>query len=146
VLHLAGHAPRAGIPGLGREGHYLRQALFVVPLYIVLFWLGGLVAHAVARRFSGLGSRDASLAIFGVAYAVPMTVLFLIPDVAVFLTLGFGAMGKAMRWYAPVAALACVWLGAVGLSRAHNIGTGRAALASLAGFVVQALVGGFFLR
>jgi hypothetical protein len=149
LLHLAGHAPRAGIPGLGPEGHYLRQAIFVAPLYLVLFWIGGLVAFAAARRFSGAvgsGSRDGSLAVFGVAYGVPMTLLFLVPDVAVFLTLGFGAIGKAMRWYAPVAALACVWLGAAGLSRLHHIGMGRAALAAFAGFLTQAVVGGFFLR
>ncbi len=146
LLHLAGHAPRMGIPRLGRENHYLWQASFVIPLYVVLFWIGGLVTHFVARRFSGSGSRDSSLAVFGVAYAVPMTLLFLVPDVAVFLAFGFGAIGKAMRWYAPVAALACLWLGAVGLSRAHRIGTGRAAIAVFAGFVAQALVGGPFLR
>lgn len=146
MLHFAGHTPRMGIPGLAREGHYLRQAIFVLPLYLVLFWIGGLVTHALARRLSGSGSRDASLAVFGVAYAVPMTVLFLLPDVAVFLTLGFAAIGKAMRWYAPVAAIACIWLGALGLSRAHGMGSGRATLAIFAGFLSQALVGGFFLR
>ena len=146
LLHLAGHFPRMGIFGLARQDHYLYQALFVIPLYFVLYWIGGFVAHATACRLSGSGSRQASLAVFGVAYAVPMIVLFLIPDIAVFLTLGFEAIGKAMRWYAPVAAIACVSLGAVGLSRLHGIKTGRAAAAAFAGFVAQALVGGFFLR
>jgi Yip1 domain len=146
LLYLAGHAPRMGIPGFPREPHYLWQAIFIIPLYIALFWIGGLVAHAVARRFSGSGNRDASLAVFGVAYALPMIVLFVIPDLIVFLTLGFTAIGKAMRWYAPLAASTCVWLGALGLSRAHNIGKGRAAIAALTGFVIQAIVGGVFLR
>ncbi len=146
LLHFAGHAPRMGIPGLARENHYLFQAIFVIPLYFVLFWMGGFVAHVTARRLSGSASRDASLAVFGIAYAIPMTLLFLVPDVAVFLTLGFGALGKAMRFYAPIAAITCVWLGAVGLSRVHSIGTGRATVAALAGFFAQALVGGFFLR
>ncbi len=146
TLHLAGHAPRMGIPGFGRENHYLWQAIFVVPLYFALFWIGGLVAHGVARRFSGSGTRDASLAVFGVAYAVPMIVLFLVPDIIVFEVFGFAAIGKAMRWYAPVAAISCVWLGAVGFSRAHEISAGRASLAAIAGFFAQAIVGGAFLR
>jgi len=146
LLHLAGHAPRMGIPGFGRENHYLWQAIFVIPLYVALFWIGGLVAHGAARRLSGSASRDASLAVFGVAYAIPMITLFLIPDIVVFLAIGFAAIGKAMRWYAPIAAITCIWLGAAGLSRAHNIGTGRAAFAAFAGFVAQAIVGGLFLR
>jgi Yip1 domain len=146
LLHLAGHAPRIGIPGFGRENHYLWQAIFVVPLYVALFWIGGLVAHGVARLFSGAGSRDASLAVFGVAYAVPMIVLFLVPDIVVFLAFGFAAIAKAMRWYAPVAGISCVWLGVVGLSRAHKLSVGRASLAAIAGFLAQAIVGGPFLR
>lgn len=146
LLHLAGHAPRMGIPKLGRESHYLWQAIFVVPLYLLLYWIGGLAAHFVARRLSGSGSRDASIAVFGVAYAVPMTLVFLVPDVVVFFTLGFAAIGKAMRFYAPLMVLGCSWLAAVGLSRAHRMGTGRAAIAAFSGFVAQALVGGVFLR
>lgn len=146
LLYLSGHSPRRGIPGLAGESHYLYQAIFIIPLYCVLFWIGGLVAHSTARRLSGAGSRPASLAVFGVAYAIPMIVLFLLPDIAVFLALGFGAIGKAMRWYAPVAAIACMWLGAVGLSRVHGIKTRYATVAVFTGFVAQALVGGFFLR
>lgn len=146
LLYCTGHAPRMGIPGFGRENHYLWQAMFVIPLYQALFWIGGLVSHSIAHRLSGSGRRDASLAVFGVAYAVPMTVLFLVPDIAVFGILGFDSIGKAMRWYAPLAVIACVWLGTLGLSRAHHLRAGRAGLAAIAGFVAQALVGGAFLR
>lgn len=146
LLHLSGHTPKVGIPGIGRENHYQYQAIFLIPLYLMLFWIGGLVAHGMARRFSGSGSRDASLAVFGLAYAMPMLALFILPDIVVFLAFGFAAIGKAMRWYAPLAALACVWLGALGLSRAHSIGVGKAGIAALLGFVAQAVVGGVFLR
>ncbi len=148
-LHLSGHAPRRGIPGLGSHGHYLWQAIFAVPLYLALWWIGGLVAFAVARRVAGAGgqgSRRASLAVFGVAYAVPMTLLFIVPDVIVFLAFGFGAIGKAMRYYVPLAAVACVALGAMGLSRVHNLRTRTAVLAAFAGFLAQAALGGVFLR
>lgn len=146
ALHLAGHSPKMGIPALGRENHYLFQSIFIIPLYLVLFWIGGRVAHAISRRLSGTGSREVSLAIFGIAYAVPMLCLFIIPDILVFLIWGFAAIGKAMRWYAPLAAITCVWLGTVGFSRAHKLGPGRAALAVFVGFVCQAVVGGVFLR
>lgn len=146
ALHLAGHTPKMGIPGLGRENHYLFQSIFIIPLYFVLFWIGGRVAHATARRLSGTGSREASLAMFGIAYAVPMIFLFIIPDILVFLLWGFGAIAKAMRYYAPLAAITCVGLGTVGFSRAHELAPGRAALAVFVAFVVQAAVGGIFLR
>jgi hypothetical protein len=147
LLHVAGHAPRRGAPGLPSHNHYLLQALFVVPLYLVLWRVGGAVAHALCRRMGGsAGAREASLAVFGVAYAVPMTLLFILPDVAVFFTLGFGAIGRAMRYYAPLAALSCVALGAAGFSRAHAILPRAALLAVLVGFVAQAALGGVLLR
>jgi len=145
TLFFAGHAPRFGIPGLGRENHYLVQALFIVPLYLALSALGGLVALRLAGA-EGQGSRDASIAVFRVAYAAPMLFFFLVPDLVVYVALGFGAIGKAMRYYAPLAALACVALGALGFSRVHGLRASRAALAVLAGFAAQALVGGAFLR
>lgn len=43
-------------------------------------------------------------------------------------------------WYAPAAAIACVLLGAVGVSRAHKLSAGRAVIAAIAGFVAQAIV------
>jgi hypothetical protein len=146
LLWRAGHAPRVGIPGLGRESHYLFQAAFAVPLYGFLFWLGGSVAHGLARLLGGKGSRDATLAVFGVAYAAPMIALFIVPDVVVYLALGFGAIGKAMRFYAPVAALGCLLLGAWGLAEVHGIGRLRAAGVALGAFLVQAAVGGVVLR
>lgn len=146
ALYLAGHAPKIGTLGFDRGNHYLVQAVFVLPLYTVLSWIGGRIAHAIALRLLGSGSREASLAVFGVAYALPMIVFFLIPDIFVFGLFGFAAIGKAMRWYAPIAAITCVWLGAVGFSRAHNLTMGRAALAVFIGFVAQVMLGGAFLR
>jgi hypothetical protein len=146
LLWLGGHAPRVGIPGFGRQAHYLLQAAFALPLYGFLFWLGGSVAHGLARRAGGQGSRGATLSVFGVAYAVPMIGLFIVPDVVVYLAFGFGAIGKAMRFYAPAAAIGCLVLGAWGLAEAHRIGRWRAAGVALGAFVVQAAVGGVVLR
>lgn len=146
LLWLGGHAPRVGIPGLGRESHYLWQAAFALPLYGFLFWLGGSVAHGLGRLAGGKGSRGATLGVFGVAYAAPMIALFIVPDVIVYLVFGFGAIGKAMRFYAPLAALGCLVLGAWGLAEAQGIGRWRAAGVALGAFVAQAAVGGVVLR
>ncbi|MRG95752.1 hypothetical protein [Polyangium spumosum] len=149
LLYLSGHAPRFGLPGLDPGRHYLFQALFAVPLYLVLFWIGGGVAHALARRLSasgGAGSRGASLAVFGVSYAAPMMLLFLLPDIVVHLAFGFSAIGKAMRYYAPLAAIGCLILGTMGLSRAHHLPTRTALLSAFVGFLTQAVVGALFLR
>ena len=149
LLYLSGHAPRFGVPGLARSHHYLLQAFFAVPLFLLLWWVGGSVAHAVARRVAPPGGEDkraASLAVFGVAYAVPMTLLFIVPDIAVHLAFGFSAIGKAMRYYAPLAALGCLALGTMGFSRAHHLSTRAALLSAFAGFLVQGILGSFFLR
>lgn len=146
LLFLAGHAPKMGIPGLPRETHYLIQAVFLVPLYLVLWQIGARVAHALARLSNTPERRPAALAVFGVAYAAPMILLFLVPDILVFALLGFDRIGKLMRYYAPLAAASSVTLGALGLRSAFSIGNGRAFFASLAGFLAQAVVGGVFLR
>ena len=80
------------------------------------------------------------------AYCWPLLGLFLVPDVAVFLIAGHGALAKAMRFYGPIAPLVVWWLSALRTARLFEVSKGRAAAATFVGLLLQALIGGLFLR
>jgi hypothetical protein len=146
LLHLGGHAPSVTLVPILRERYYLWQSAFIVPLFVALWLIYSGVAHGLSRLAGGRGAGGSTLAVIGLGYAVPLALLFVVPDVLVYLALGHGALGKGMRIYAPLAAIGCVLLCAVGLRTAHGIARGRAVLISLAGLIAQAAVGGVLLR
>lgn len=146
LLHEGGHAPRVTLVPIPKERYYLWQALFIVPLFVLLWLIYGLVAHGLARLAGGRGSLGASLAVLGAGYAVPLACLFVVPDLLVYLAFGHGALAPAMRVYAPLAMIGCVALSALGLMQAHRLGRGRAVAIALVGLVVQGALGGVLLR
>ena len=146
LLHLGGHAPSVTLVPIPRERYYLWQSAFVAPLFVALWLVYGGVAHGLARLSGGKGAPGATLAVIGIGYAIPLTLLFVVPDLLVYLVAGHGALGKAMRVYAPLAVIGCVALSAAGLREAHGLARARAAAIALAGFVAQAAVGGILLR
>ena len=146
LLHAGGHAPSVTLVPIPRAQYYLWQALFVAPLFVALWLVFGLVTHGLCRLSGGGGPLGATLAVIGVGYAAPVALLFVVPDLAVFLVAGHGALASAMRFYAPLAVLGCLALCALGLRAAHGVGPLRAALIALAGFVVQGAAGGILLR
>lgn len=146
LLHLGGHAPSVTLVPIPRERYYLWQAGFVAPLFVALWLVYGVVAHGLARLAGGQGTAGATLGVIGIGYAVPVALLFVVPDLAVYLVAGHGALAKGMRVYAPLAGLGCLSLCAAGLRAAHGLGPMRAALISVAGFVVQGALGGIVLR
>jgi hypothetical protein len=146
LLHLGGHAPSVTLVPIPRERYYLWQSVFIAPLFIALWLIYGGVAHGLSRLAGGRGAPGSTLAVIGLGYAVPLALLFVVPDLAVYLVAGHGALGKAMRIYAPLAAIGCVLLCAVGLRTAHGIARGRAAAISLVGLLAQAAAGGILLR
>ncbi len=146
LLHLGGHAPSVTLVPIPRERYYLWQAAFVAPLFVALWLVYGAVAHGLGRLAGGKGAPGATLAVIGIGYAIPLALLFVIPDLLVYLVAGHGALARAMRVYAPLAVIACVALCAAGLREAHGLSRGRAAAIALVGFIAQAAVGGVLLR
>jgi hypothetical protein len=144
-LHLGGHAPSFVLLPIPKERYYLAQAVFVVPLTLALWWLMSTIAAALA------GARDqrrraATFAALGYAYAAPLIFGFLLVDVVIFQAAGFAALGRYIRFYAPIAPLWALIAGTIAVRRALEIGTGRAFAACAAAMLVQALVGAPFLR
>jgi hypothetical protein len=146
LLHLGGHAPSVTLVPIARERYYLWQSVFVAPLFVALWLIYGGVAHGLSRLAGGRGTGGATLAVIGIGYAAPLALLFVVPDLVVYLVAGHGALGKAMRFYAPAAVIGCVALCAAGLREVHGISRGRAVVIALMGLLVQASVGGVLLR
>jgi hypothetical protein len=125
--------------------YYLFQAVILFPLFV------GLVALfvGVTRGLSGEPSRAAApeawVDALAPAYAWPLLVAFVLPDLAVTLLLGHEHLAAAMRYYAPVAPLLVL---AASVRAVRRLGAPwlRAILAPLVGLVAQALAGSFILR
>lgn len=131
---------------LWREGHfpsvkggpvpdgdfYLHQAMYVVPVVLVSWALYVMVARMLAGLLGGKGSSRAMMGALGLAFAVPVLVAFILPDIVVYARKGHGAMGGMMKYYAPVCLLWLIALGTVAVKEVEGIGGERA-------FVVAAL-------
>ena len=143
LLYRAGIAPKRVLL-LDPAAYYLVQALFVLPLFcgLVSLFVG------ITGRLAG-GKKvpfEVALKQLAPAYCWPLLGLFLVPDVAVFLIAGHGALAKAMRFYGPIAPLVVWWLSTLRTARLFEVSRGRAAAATFVGLLLQALIGGLFLR
>jgi hypothetical protein len=138
VLAANGESPSRPAPFIPGEVHYLAQAIFVVPLFI-LSWL---VLGAVASRVAG-GPTHAPL---GYAYGLPLLLTWALPDAVALGAFGFESLASLVRVVAPLTALYTLVLGTLAVRAATGCSSGRAFAAALLGLVTQALVGAWALR
>lgn len=146
-LAAGGHQPSMtrGLP-VAADDYYAIAALYLTPLWVGLTALTAAVAHALARGLGGRGSMAASLGAIGAAYALPLWLAFVVPDLVVFALAGHDALGVAMRFTGPLA-LAWVTLRTVqAIGAVHGIGRGRACVAALVAAVVQAVPAALLVR
>jgi hypothetical protein len=146
MLYADGHVPRVTSVPIRRTDYYLWQALFVVPLLICLWLVLGLTSHGVSRLLGGPNRLRSALSVLAFTYAVPVLVLFVLPDALIYALFGFETLGRAMRFYAPLAPLATLALTALGIHIVYDLGLWRASAAALVGLVMQALPGALLLR
>jgi hypothetical protein len=145
-LALEGHAPSVTLVPIPRESYYAAQALFVVPVVLAQYAVLGSVAHAMARALGGSGQRRATFAWLGPAFALPILLVLVIPDVLVLATAGFDALAALVRVTVPLLALTTWVTATVAVRRACSLSLGRAALAALVGLIAQAALGAPLLR
>lgn len=145
-LGLDGHAPSVTLVPIPKRHYYLAQAAFVVPLLLALWGLCTIVAQRVAERLAGAGTLHDTARGMAPALALPIVVCIVLPDLFVYLSLGFGALAKALSVTAPAAAIASVVLATRAVRKAHALATSRAFVAALSGVLTQAFVGGIALR
>lgn len=143
ALFIQGISPRAVLLPIAPRSYYLAQTLFVGPLFILLAY----VFSRVVRATAGLeGAPAETFDALAPRYAWPIVVLFLIPDLLVFLLFGHAALAPAMRYYAPLAPLVIIVATTAWLRHQRSVGLLRAIAASLAGLFVQGAMGAPFLR
>lgn len=145
VLAWQGAEPRRLLLPVPR--YYVFQAVILFPLFV------GLVALfvGITRRLSGVEEPSSTcdpdrwVDALAPAYAWPLLVAFVLPDLAVTLLLGHDQLAAAMRLYAPIAPL-LVLAASVRAVRALGASWPRAVVAPLLGLVAQALAGSVVLR
>lgn len=144
-LYLEGHGPSFSLLPIAKGDYYLAQAVFVVPLTLALWWLMSTIACAVARAREP-ERRAAAFSALGHAYAAPLLFAFILVDAVIFGAAGFAAMGRYIRFYAPIAPIWALVAATRALRNALGVTTGRALAACALAMLAQALVGGVFLR
>jgi hypothetical protein len=144
LLHQAGIAPRAVFLPIDPHAYYFAQTFFVAPLLAVLAALFSVVLHLLLpKRDVTIGE---ALRTFVPTYAWPLLFLFVIPDLVVYLTLGHGALARAMRLYGPLAPVAIVVLASAAARRRYGAGHARVVFSSFVALVIQAVAGAPLLR
>lgn len=145
LLWSAGRPARFVLLPVGGHDWYLIQGVLMLPVLTILWWVFASVAHRLARALGGEGPREGTFAALGFAYALPLG-LHVGAEMTAYLFFGFEALGMVARVSMPVAAL-WVWALSAGALRViHRIGVARAVAASLAGLLVQLVLGAPVLR
>lgn len=145
LLQRAGASARAVWLPIAPESYYGAQALFVAPLFVGLAAIFTLVTRAVAAPRQEVSFRDAfeSLA---PAYAWPILLAFVLPDLVAFHVVGFAGLGKAMRLYAPLMPVLVMIATTIRARALFGVSQVRAFAATFAGLVAQGVVGASVLR
>jgi hypothetical protein len=138
VLAANGESPSRPAPFIPDDVHYLAQAIFVVPLFLVSWLVLSVVASRIAR-----GRAHAPL---GYAYGLPLLVTWAIPDAIAYGVFGFGSLAPLVRVVAPATAVYTLFLASRAVRAATGCSSGRAFAAAIAGLLAQALVGAWALR
>lgn len=131
---------------IAREDYYFWQSLFVVPLLLGVWLLAAWAAQAVARKLGGYGRYLGTANVLGLAFGLPLVLVLIVPDLVVYESLGFSALGRLIRVTAPVSFVLTICLATIGVRAAHGLATGKALAVAWVFVLTQALVGGVFLR
>lgn len=146
LLFAGGFRPARGVPFVPPAQHYLWQAVLLPSLLVVGWLLGASVADRVGRALGAPAAGAALRTTLGLAWAVPLGLAFVLPDLIVLVGWGHAALAPAMRWYGPVALAWTVVLGLLAVRAATGLGPGRALATTLAALLAQGAVLSLILR
>lgn len=147
LLAAGGHRPSAahGLP-MSADRYYAVAALYLAPLCVALWWLLAAVTHRAARRLGGHADAAALRAALGPAWALPLLLALVLPDIAVYLAAGHAALATALPFYAPLAVISCAVACTRATARVTGLGAGRAFTAAAAGLLAHALPAALLIR
>ena len=146
VLYGDGHQPSFPSPLIPVQDHYLYQAVLTIPTYLLLWVCMFLTAHEALRRLGGKASRATSALLSGYCLAVPILILFLIPDLIGYWFGGFELLPKILRFSAPVTFFWVLWLWSAGMHWAHQVRLLYVVPVVLGAFLVSVSWVGIILR
>jgi len=142
-----GHQPTMarGLP-VPADRYYATAAMYLAPLWLALTLLTAAVAHGAARMLGGSGRWRSTLSAVGPAYTLPLLVVYLIPDIVVYATVGHGGLAVVLRFGLPLAVAGVTVRTTQAVSAAHGLGIRRALVAALVAGLVQAAPFGLLIR
>lgn len=146
ALARANHSPTAPFLLLNREGYYAAQTWFLTPVVWLMWLVLGSVAHAIARHFRREALRSDTLVAVAPALAVPILVLWVLPDWLAYLTLGFDSLAKIVRLCGGLTALGSLVWTTLALANLHRLRLVPALTAAIPALFVQASIGAIFIR
>lgn len=146
ALAIAGHSPTIALVPIPREHYYAAQAVFVVPLLLVAWLLCTVIARGVATLLGGSAGFVPAANAIAPALALPLLVVFLVPDAIAWMLLGFDGLGAVVRVTGPLSFVAMLVCVTMAIGAASSVSTGRAFVAAFAGVLVQGALAGVFLR
>lgn len=146
LLWLGGHQPSRVLLAIPRDDYYFWQGLILPPLFLLLWLIFAFTVHGLVRVAGGRGGWASTLTVTGFSYGPPLLLGFVLPDLLVYLVAGFEHLAVGMRFYAPLAVLWVIVLAAWGLARAHRLSLWRTGAIAWLAFVIQAAIGGIFVR
>lgn len=141
VLQLNGHAPSVVLLPVPRHIYYAVQAV-LLPGLLVLGWL---LLSVVSARIIAAPWRSMARAL-APAYAGGLLWFLVVPDVLGYGVWGFEGLAKLVRITGPMVLLGTWWWAALAVSSVFKVDRARAALASFAGLVAQAVLLALVLR
>ncbi|MFT7623696.1 MAG: hypothetical protein ACI9WU_002879 [Myxococcota bacterium] len=147
ALAAGGHAPSSD-RGLfvSADSYYQVAIILILPTVVLLWQILGRVSCVVGYRLGGRCGYPNVLAALGPAWALPILLLFIVPDFVVLGTLGFDALGPSMRYYAPLVPLVILAACTHRMAAATSLSYGRAFIAVLAGLMAQSIPAALLIR
>lgn len=133
ALAVGGHRPSG--PSPFGAAHYAVQAGLLVPL-LVAGWL----TYARVAHLGRPGPWRVTAKGLAAPYAGPVLFLFVLPDLAAYLAVGFEGLAATLRVTGPLLFFGAWLTGGRALSTLLEVGPGAAAARALAGLLAQAIL------
>lgn len=145
-----GHAPSVALLPIAKADYYRFQAGFVVPVLLVLLWVHGRSALLFSgQKYLVRQDRDRAdrvVRALHISVSAPLLLLWLLPEMVVYGTLGFEALGATVRVAAPLTFVVALALGARALQKHTGTAGARAHLAACMALLLIGLLAGPVLR
>jgi hypothetical protein len=146
LLHVDAHTPSFPSLFIPQASHYFWQAILAIPAYFLFWILFSITAHLTLKRVTGVSTWNGTASVTAFALAAPILLIFLLPDLLLYLVAGFDALPQLLRISAPATVFWILWLWVAGIRWLHQATLLKTLLVGLPAFWVGASFMGLFIR